>query len=164
MPMTLHEISLSLPNRPGMLAEVARLLAKERINLAAISVDSTPTRGRIRMIVSDPERAEGLLALRGYTVEKREMIAVRLEDRAGSFLKVLEALARAKVNITSVAILVTRDGGRALVALSSDDPTRARKVLQQSGFVSQSAERLISNADLIAVSPSIPSESVGFLF
>lgn len=161
--MTLREIQLSLPNRPGTLAEVARLLAKERINLAAISVDSTPTRGRVRLIVSDPDRAEGILASRGFTVEVRDMIAVRLEDRAGSFLKVLETLARAKVNIQSVAILVTRDGGRVLVALSSPDSARARKVLQQSGVVSLSVERLISNADLVAGSPTIPSESVGLL-
>ncbi|MGI0054828.1 MAG: ACT domain-containing protein [Thermoplasmata archaeon] len=161
--MTLHEISLSLPNRPGTLAEVARLLAKERINLAAISVDSTPTRGRVRLVVSDPERAEGVLASRGYTVELREMIAVRLEDRAGSFLKVLESLARSKVNVQSVAILVARDGGQVLVAISSTDPARTRKLLRQARFVSQSAERLISNADLVAGSPTIPSETVGLL-
>ena len=161
--MTLHEISLSLPNRPGTLAEVARSLAKERINLAAISVDSTPTRGRVRLVVSDPDRAEAVLASRGFPVEVREMIAVRLEDRAGSFLKVLESLARAKVNIQSVAILVTRDGGRVLVALSSNDTAKARAVLRRARLTSEAAERLVSNADLVAGSPTMPTESVGLL-
>ncbi len=161
--MTLREISLSLPNRPGTLAEVARSLAKERINLAAISVDSTPTRGRVRLVVSDPDRAEAVLASRGFPVEVREMIAVRLEDRAGSFLKVLESLARAKVNIQSVAILVTRDGGRVLVALSSNDTAKARAVLRRARLTSESAERLVSNADLVAGSPTMPTESVGLL-
>src|SRR5208282_1038620 len=54
--MTLREISLTLPNRPGALAGVARTLARERINLAAISVDSTATKGRVRLVVSDPGR------------------------------------------------------------------------------------------------------------
>ncbi|HYB77827.1 MAG TPA: ACT domain-containing protein, partial [Thermoplasmata archaeon] len=104
--MSLREISLTLPNRPGALAGVARTLAKERINLAAISVDSAAGKGRVRLIVNDPDRAMGLLAQAGYLVEVREMIAVRLEDRAGTFLRVLETLNQEELNIQSVAILV----------------------------------------------------------
>ncbi len=161
--MALREISLTLPNRPGALAGVARTLAKERINLAAISVDSAEGKGRVRLVVNDPDRALGLLSTAGYDAEVREMLAVRLEDRAGSFLKVLEALAREKVNVTSVAILVAREGNQSLVAISANDLARARRILQQAGFVSRAAERLVSNDDLLATAPSIPSESVGLL-
>jgi len=161
--MALREISLSLPNRPGALAGVARTLARERINLAAISVDSASGRGRVRLIVNDPDRAMGLLSSAGYETEVREMLAVRLEDRAGSFLKVLEALAGEKINIQSVAILVARDGNQSLVALSTNDLPRTRRILQRAGFHSRAAERLVSNDDLLATAPSIPSESVGLL-
>jgi hypothetical protein len=161
--MGLREISLTLPNRPGALAGVARTLAKERINLAAISVDSTPTRGRVRLVVSDPDRALALLNAAGYAAEVRELMAVRLEDRSGSFLKVLDALTKAKVNLQSVAILLSREGNQPLVAMSADDLVRARKVLLKAGFVAPAAERPVSNADLLASAPSIPSESVGLL-
>lgn len=159
--MSLREISLTLPNRPGALAGVARTLAKERINLAAISVDSAAGKGRVRLIVNDPDRAMALLGTAGYEVEVREMLAIRLEDRAGSFLRVLEVLAREKVNIQSVAILVAREGNHSLVALSANDLPRARRLLQKAGFSSPLAERLVSNADLLATAPTIPSESVG---
>ena len=161
--MALREISLSLPNRPGALAAVARTLAKHHINVAAIGVDSTGTKGRVRLIVSDPDRARTLLATAGYPSEEREMIAVRLEDRAGSFLRVLETLAKGKVNVQSVAILVAREGNHPLVALSASDLAKARRLLRQSGFTSQFADRLVSNPDLVAAAPSIPSESVGLL-
>jgi hypothetical protein len=161
--MPLREISLSLPNRPGALAGVARVLAKERINLAAISVDSASGKGRVRLIVSDPDRATALLSRAGYEVEVREMLAIRLEDRAGRFLRVLDVLAREKVNIQSVAILVAREGNQPLVALSANDLPRARKILQKAGFASPGAERIVSNEELLASAPSIPSESVGFL-
>ncbi len=161
--MTLREISLTLPNKPGALAGVARALAKERINLAAISVDSTAGDGRVRLIVSDPERAVKLLAAAGYDPEVREMLAVRLEDRAGSFLRVLEVLAREKVNLLSVAILVAREGNQPLVALSTTDLARARRILQSAGFVSRAAEGLVSKGDLLSSAPSIPDESVGLL-
>ncbi len=161
--MVLREISLTLPNRPGTLAAVARALAKERINLAAIGADSAQTRGRIRLIVNDPDRAVRILSAAGYEPEVREMLALRLEDRAGSFLRVLEVLAKEEVNIQSVAILVAREGNRPLVAISNNDLPRARRLLQRAGFASRAAEGLVSNDDLIAGAPSIPGESVGLL-
>ena len=161
--MALREITFTLPNRPGALARVARTLAKERVNLAAISVDSAAGRGRVRMVVSDPDRATVLLETAGFDVEVREMIAVRLEDRAGTFLRVLETLAHERINIQSVAILVAREGNQTLVALSTSDLPRTRKLLHRSGFASRAAERLVSNEELLATAPAIPSESVGFL-
>jgi len=159
--MPLREISFTLPNRPGTLAGVARILAQDRINVAALSVDSAARTGHVRLIVSNPERATELLSRAGYDVEVREMLAVRLEDRAGSFLGVLDALARARVNIQSVAILVAREGNQPLVALSASDLARARRVLHKAGFASPVAEGLVSNEELLAGAPTIPSESVG---
>ena len=91
------------------------------------------------------------------------MIAVRLEDRAGSFLRVLEVLAKGKVNLQSVAILIAREGNQPLVAISTDDMVRARKILEGAGFASTLAHTIVSNPDLVAAAPSIPSESVGML-
>lgn len=159
--MTLRELCLSLPNRPGALAGVARILAQDRINVAAMSVDSSARTGRVRLIVSDPERATDLLSQHGYPTEVREILAVHLEDRTGSFLAVLDALSKAKVNIQSVAILVAREGNQPLVALSTSDIDRARAVLVKAGFASTTAERMVSNDELIAGAPTIPSESVG---
>ena len=161
--MALREISLTLPNRPGALAGVARTLAKEHINLAAISVDSVAGTGRVRLIVNDPDRALGLLEGAGYDPDVREMIAVRLEDRAGSFLRVLQILARERVNVQSVAILVAREGSLPLVALSTSDLPRARRLIHRAGFAAREAEGLVSNEDLLASAPSIPTESVAFL-
>jgi hypothetical protein len=161
--MSLREISLTLPNRPGALAGIGRTLAKERINLAAISVDSSSGKGHVRLIVNDPDRTTSLLRSVGYDVEVREMIAIRLEDRAGSFLRVLEMLAKERINIQSVAILVAREGNQTLVALSTNDLARTRKLLHRSGMASRAAERLVSNDDLLATAPTIPSESVGLL-
>jgi hypothetical protein len=161
--MTLREISLTLPNRPGTLAGVARVLAEARINLAAIGVDSSSGKGRVRLIVSQPERAVELLHDAGFQTEVRETLAVRLEDRAGSFLRVLEILAKAKVNLESAAILVAREGSQPVVALSVSNLERAKKLLARGGFASDGPEGLLTNSDLLAGAPTVPSESVGLL-
>ncbi|MCI4344877.1 MAG: ACT domain-containing protein [Thermoplasmata archaeon] len=159
----LRELALRLPNRPGTLAGVAKILARERINLAAISVDSSGVRGRVRVVVDDPDRAVRLLKAADYLVESHELIAVHLEDRSGSFLHVLDLLAKEKINIQSAAILVAREGAQSLVAFSCDDVPRARRLLEKAGFLSRGAERLVSNRDLLAAAPTIPGESVGLL-
>jgi|SRR5579863_3842462 hypothetical protein len=161
--MALQEITLRLANRPGTLERVARRLAEERVNVAAISVDSVGRLGNVRLVVNDPARAIRSLRKAGYEVETHELLAVHLEDRAGSFLKVLEVLARAEVNIRSVVILVAREGTQTLVALSVDDVASAKRTLRAEGFLSSGAERLVTNADLVSASPAIPSESVGML-
>ncbi|MCI4321908.1 MAG: ACT domain-containing protein [Thermoplasmata archaeon] len=161
--MALKEIALRMPNRPGQIARIARLLAEQKVNIASISLDSSGSRSNVRLITDRPDRALRILEDAGFTVDLHETIVVHLEDRAGSFLKVLEILAASRVNVESIAILVAREGSRILAAIATDDVRRARRVLEEAGFVSEKAERLITNADLVARSPAIPSESVGLL-
>jgi hypothetical protein len=161
--MALKEIALRMPNRPGQIARVARLLAEQKINIAAISLDSAGARSSVRLIPDRPDRAMTILEDAGFTVDCHDTIVVQLEDRAGSFLKVLDMLAASKVNVESIAILVAREGGHTLAAIATDDFTRARRVLQEGGFASGKAEALVTNADILARAPAIPSESVGLL-
>jgi len=161
--MPIQELSLRLPNRPGQLAEVLRLVAQERINIAAVSVDSTRARGHVRLVVSDPVRALEVLRDAGLPVETREMITIALEDRPGSLLQALDLLGKGKVNILSITLLVTRERARVLVALSVNNLPKARRLLTEGGYLSPEAGHRLSNADLLGVSPSIPSESVGML-
>ncbi len=161
--MPLREIALTIPNRPGALAGVARALAESRLNLAALAVTSDRTKGMVRIIVNDPTKALKALKAAGYEGVAHELLVVHLEDRSGSFLKVLEVLSEAKVNVQSVAILVVREGSYSLVAISVDDPKKGRAALARSGTLSETAERIVTNADLLATPASIPSESVGLL-
>ena len=163
--MTLQEIALTLPNRPGVLAGAAKVLAESQINLAALSVTSDGEKGQVRLIVNDPKRALAALKAAHYKAASHELLVVHLEDRAGSFLRILELLAEAEINVQSVAILVTREGAQSLVAVSVDssDLKKGRAILAGSGYISESAERLVTNADLLATPPGIPSESVGLL-
>lgn len=161
--VTLLEISFAIPNRPGSLAGVARRLAENRINLAAISVESAGRKGVVRLIVSRPERALHLLREFGYEPTSAQLLPVHLEERAGSLVQVLDFLAEAKINVRSVTLLVQREGSRSLVALGVSDPAKAVELLRKSGHYASGAERLVSNTDLVAVAPAIPSQSVGLL-
>jgi hypothetical protein len=161
--VAIQELSMRLPNRPGQLAGVLRRLARERINIAAVSVDSTQSEGHVRLVVSDPDRALKVLREAKFPLEAREMITISLEDRPGSLLQALDLLAKGQVNILSITLLVTRERARVLVSLSVNNPVKARRILTEGGYLSHETARRLSNADLLGVTPSIPSESVGLL-
>ena len=161
--MAIQELSLRLPNRTGQLAEVLRRLAHARINIAAVSVDSTRSQGRVRLVVSDPDHALEILRDADFPVETRELITIALEDRPGSLLQALDVLAKGRINILSITLLVTRERSRVLVALTVNELPKARRLLTDGGFLSHEKGRHITNADLLGVTPSLSSESVGML-
>lgn len=162
--MPVQEISLVVANRPGALRNVAHILAEGRINVAALTVASQGNRSFCRIVVSDTENALWRLRKAGYKVDATDLLIVRIEDRSGALLRVLDVLANKKLNVLAACILVTRAQQKVLIGLAVSNPARARKLLSESGFLEAGAEDLVTNADLVGGTPSeIPGESVGLL-
>lgn len=162
--MSIQEITLTIGNRPGNLQGVAKLLAEWRINVAAISLSSFKQKSTIKMVVSDTERALWLLRKAGYKAEATELLVVRMEDKSGSMLRVLDILAQHKINVEGAMILVTREGQKVLIGLDVSTPQRARKRLLDAGFLSSEAKGLISNSGLVSSNLIYnATESVGLL-
>ena len=52
------ELSVRLPNNPGALADVCKLLSDEQVNILAFSLDAG---GLLRLVVDNHIHAEGVL-------------------------------------------------------------------------------------------------------
>ena len=59
--MTIQQISIFVENKTGRLAEIAGLLAKNQVDLRALSLADTSDFGILRIIVSDVEQASAVL-------------------------------------------------------------------------------------------------------
>ena len=59
--MIAYQISVSAENRPGSMARVTHILAKEKINMRAVTIASNGTSGVINFLVDNPKA--GLKAL-----------------------------------------------------------------------------------------------------
>ncbi len=75
----LTEVTLRLPNSPGALAAICRVLADERISILALSLESG---GQLRLVVDNIIRAEGALRDRHYKVAARDVLVVSARSRA----------------------------------------------------------------------------------
>lgn len=90
------ELSLKLPNSPGSLSRVTQVLADERVNLLAMSVDSS---GTLRMVVDNPLHAAATLRERNYQVEERDVLYATLPNEPGSLSRTVRLIAEAGINL-----------------------------------------------------------------
>ena len=116
------ELNLRLPNSPGALAAVCRALADERVNIVAMSVESS---GQLRLVVDNHVRAIGVLRERHHQVTEREVIVASIGGGPGALAPVLQLAAGAGVNV-EYAYGTAADGmGGAAIVIGVDNAARA---------------------------------------
>ena len=121
--MSIHQISVFLENRSGQLAEVTSLLAKEHVDLRAISIAETSDYGVARMIVDDAHKASAILLEHGDILSMTPVYAVEVPDRPAGLAELLEVLAEAQVDVEYMYSLFThREGCAYMVMKVSDEP------------------------------------------
>jgi len=132
--MKLHQLSVFSENKPGHMIAPCRLLAREGINIRALSVADTQRYGILRMIVSDWERARLLLEGAGSVVKITEVLAVEVPDRPGGLADVLEAFQGSAVNIEYMYAFPFARGEKAVLIFRFDQPDAAIGLLQAKGI------------------------------
>ena len=90
------QLSVFLENREGRIKDVLEILATNDINLVAISLADTSEYGLLRMIVSDPEKAQRVLKERNVSAMLTDVICIRVPHAVGSLYKAMKALEDAK--------------------------------------------------------------------
>lgn len=97
--MSLKQISVFLENKPGALLGMTSVLAKNQIDLRALSLAETKDFGIVRLIVDDVYTATTVLKEAGYVHSLTPVLGVAIPDTPGGLDRVLCELTDAKVNI-----------------------------------------------------------------
>lgn len=131
--MKVQQISIFVENKSGRLAEVTDILAKNGINIRALSLADTVDFGILRLIVNDLEKAVSLLKSNGFTVNTNEVVAVVVPDRPGGLASILSALQGKGINVEYMYAFVQRSEGNAVLIFRFDDVGKAVSALQAAG-------------------------------
>jgi len=94
-----RQLTISVPDRPGMLGEVGSALGEKKANIRAFSAWVDGDRGSIRVVVDKPAAAKKVAAARGWETTEEEVLEVALTDSPGSLGKIAQKLGKAGVNI-----------------------------------------------------------------
>ena len=121
--MTIHQITVFLENRSGQLAEITQLLAKENVDIRAISIAETADYGLARMIVDDAHKASSILLAHGDILSMTPVWAVEVPDRPAGLAELLSILAEVHVDVEYMYSLFTHKNDYAYMVMRvSDDP------------------------------------------
>ncbi len=135
-----EQISVFLENETGRLADAVDVLARNAIDLRALSLADESDFGILRLIVSDTDRAVAVLKDAGFTVRRTPVVAVEVPDRPGGLATLLHALRG--VDVEYMYAFVRRSGEQALVVFRFEDVETAVERLRGAGA------KLLSSADV----------------
>ena len=97
--MSIRQVSVFLPNKPGILAKFSKLLLENDINMRAMTVAETADKGLLRMVVDKTDEAVELLKNYNYLVSVEDVIAVEVPDKPGGLYEIADMLGENDVNI-----------------------------------------------------------------
>jgi len=90
------ELSLRLPNSPGALAGVCRLLSDERVNILAMVLESG---GQLRLVVDNHVHGGAMLREHHHQVAERDVIVTTIPNVPGALAPALKLVSDAGVNV-----------------------------------------------------------------
>ena len=140
--MAIKQLAIFVQNKKGTLVSVTDTLAKNNVNLRALSIAETADLGILRLIVNDNDTAVKALSDEGYLIKTIDVVGVKIGDAPGKLTEALQVLDKAEINVEYLYAFMTRTEKHAYVVLRVEDNDAAEKVLTDAGF------HIITEADV----------------
>lgn len=119
------DLTVTLQDRPGTLADVGEALGNAGINIDGLCGFPCEGRGVLHVLVEDAAGARRALDDASIEVSgEREVLVVEIDDRPGAFGEVTRRIADAGVNV-DLAYAATKTR----LVLGADDLARARSTI-----------------------------------
>ena len=132
--MFIKQLSIFVENKQGRLGAIVSALAKDGVNIRALSLADTTNFGVLRLIVDDTVKAKKALDSVGVIAKTTDVIAVYVDDCAGALDSMLALLTEGGVEIEYMYAFVSKLCGKALMVVKADDEEKAEKILTEGGM------------------------------
>jgi hypothetical protein len=140
---TTKQVSVFLENKPGRLANVLLALAREKVNVTALTVMDSHEHSVLRFVADDLDRTRNCLKALSIPFAESEVLVVDLRNQPGELAHVCELLGAEHINIEyaycssggrngrTVGIFKVSNSGKAMRVLGESPNNSARRRLQQ---------------------------------
>jgi hypothetical protein len=133
---TAKQLSVSLVNKPGRLADMLTALSKEKVNFRALAVMDSGERGTVRFVPDDFQAAVSVLERINVRYDAADVLLVDVPTQPGGFRRICEKLAAEHLNI-DYAYCSFNAGGRLKGSVSAiikvNDLAKAQRMLSENG-------------------------------
>lgn len=140
--MAIKQLTVFVPNEKSAMVSITDVLAKNGINIRALSIAETGEFGILRLIVNDEVVAKKYLEESGFIIKIIDVVGVKLRDDPGSLSFALDVLDKANITVEYLYAFMSRTEKHAYVVLRVEDNAAAEAAIENAGL------HLITNADI----------------
>ena len=130
--MAVKQISIFVENKEGRIKKDIDTLAKQNINIRALSNADTTKFGILRLIVSDNEKAIEALEADGFIVKENEVIILAVPDEPNGLNSTLAIFDDKNINLEYLYAFVSSKTDEAIVVMRLENMEKAIEALNNS--------------------------------
>ena len=123
------EFSISLVNKPGVLAGVLKALGRAKVDGVAMTLSDSADLGVLRLVVVQTDLADKVLKQLNVPMTHTDVLQIELTNKSGALADVVEKLAKAHINIAYAYCTSGGKGGKTTGILNVENIAKAMKVL-----------------------------------
>ncbi|WP_405298022.1 amino acid-binding protein [Methanobrevibacter sp.] len=138
--MAVKQVSIFVENKEGRIKKAIDTLAKENINIRALSIADTTKYGILRLIVSDNEKAIAALEKDGFIVKENEVIILAVPDEPNGLNSTLAVFDEKGINLEYLYAFVSSKTDEAIVVMRLENMEKAVAALNESNVKILDAE------------------------
>lgn len=133
--MYIKQISVFVENKTGRLADITGILAKNNINIHALSIADTTDFGILRLIADDSDKALAALKAENLAVKVTDVVGVSMPHRAGGLHEVLKKMEENHIGIEYLYdFLPLHDPESATIVFRLNNQDEAVKTMKEIGI------------------------------
>lgn len=131
--MTLKQLSVFIPNKPGQLASFFELLMDNKIYIRSMTVAETEDYGLLLLLVNQTEKCVNILEENEILYSITNVIAIELLNNITELYQISKTLGDNDINIEYLYFLVL-DDHRNGVVLRLDDNEKGFDILKRNNY------------------------------
>lgn len=138
--MSVNQVSVFLENKPGTLSKLTSVLAKNNVNIRALSLADTNDFGIVRMLVNDVYEATNVLKEENFVAKFTPVLIYKISDETGSLDKLLKNFSESEVNIEYMYAFAGKKDAYMIFRVS--DTKKSESLLAAKGLKSLTQEEI----------------------
>jgi len=127
------QFSVFLVNKPGVLAQVTRALAQEKVNIVAMTLVDSQEHGVLRFVAEEPAKTREVLKRLNLPTTETDVICMELSNRPGALADVASVLGANHININYAYCTSGAPGGKTTGIFKVADINKAQRILRDTG-------------------------------
>jgi hypothetical protein len=117
------QLTISLENHPGALAEIARVLADAKVNILSLLGSTSGAQGSAQMVVDNINKAKKALGQAGKSYTEGILEQFELNNKPGALAELTAKLAKKGINIDSAYATAPKGARKAVLIVATSQLT-----------------------------------------